>query len=57
MDATDVRHLRRAIELARLARVHGNQPFGSLLVSGAPCPELEADALAVHDGFWSLSPR
>ena len=161
MDPTDVRHLRRAIELARLAREHGNQPFGSLLVSGAnevlaehenvvvtaqddtghpeltlvrwagghlspeeraratvytscehcpmcaaatywagigrivfalsgvrlrellppgapylaldagelfahgnrvvrvegPCPELEADALAVHDGFWSVSPR
>jgi hypothetical protein len=100
MDATDVRHLRRAIELARLARAHGNHPFGSLLVSGAgevlaeheivfalgaerfrallpagapylalgtrelfargnrrievegPCAELEADAIAVHDGFW-----
>jgi tRNA(Arg) A34 adenosine deaminase TadA len=27
--------LRRAIELARLAREHGNHPFGALLVSGA----------------------
>ena len=33
MDDTDVAHLRRAIELARLARQHGNQPFGSLLVA------------------------
>ena len=35
MDEADVRHLRRAIELARLAREHGNQPFGSLLVGGS----------------------
>ena len=35
MDETDVRHLRRAIELARLAREHGNQPFGSLLVGAS----------------------
>jgi tRNA(Arg) A34 adenosine deaminase TadA len=35
MDETDVRHLRRAIELARLARDHGNHPFGSLLVGGS----------------------
>ena len=34
MDETDVKHLRRAIELARLARAHGNHPFGSLLVGG-----------------------
>lgn len=33
MDAADVRHLRRAIELARQAREHGNHPFGSLLVA------------------------
>lgn len=35
MDETDVRHLRRALELARLAREHGNHPFGSLLVDAA----------------------
>ncbi len=32
MDATDEAHLRRAIELARLARDSGDPPFGSLLV-------------------------
>jgi tRNA(Arg) A34 adenosine deaminase TadA len=35
MDETDIRHLRRAIDLARLAREHGNHPFGSLLVDGS----------------------
>ena len=35
MDERDVRHLRRAIELARLAREHGNHPFGSLLVDAS----------------------
>ena len=117
VDESDVRHLRRAIELARLARAHGNHPFGSLLVDASgrvlaercehcpmsaagtwwagigrivfalsaaqfrellapgapsltldarelfargnrrvlvegPCPELEAEARAVHAGFW-----
>jgi tRNA(Arg) A34 adenosine deaminase TadA len=32
MDATDVAHLRRCLELARQAREDGNEPFGSLLV-------------------------
>ncbi len=32
---TDLRHLRRAIELARLALQRGDEPFGSVLVSGA----------------------
>jgi tRNA(Arg) A34 adenosine deaminase TadA len=35
VDEADRRHLRRAIELARLAREHGNHPFGSLLVDAA----------------------
>jgi tRNA(Arg) A34 adenosine deaminase TadA len=34
MDATDVTHLRRCLTLARAARDGGNEPFGSLLVSG-----------------------
>ena len=34
MDDVDVRHLRRCLELARLARDGGNEPFGSLLVDG-----------------------
>lgn len=31
----DLRHLRRAVELARLALQRGDEPFGSVLVSGA----------------------
>jgi tRNA(Arg) A34 adenosine deaminase TadA len=34
MDATDVDHLRRCIELALEARRGGHQPFGSMLVGG-----------------------
>jgi len=34
VDATDVAHLRRCLELARAARDGGNEPFGSLLVDG-----------------------
>ena len=33
LDATDLHHLRRAVELARLALVRGEEPFGSVLVS------------------------
>jgi tRNA(Arg) A34 adenosine deaminase TadA len=32
VDADDVAHLRRCIELARAARAAGNEPFGSILV-------------------------
>jgi tRNA(Arg) A34 adenosine deaminase TadA len=34
VDDTDVRHLRRCLELAGEARENGNEPFGSLLVGG-----------------------
>ena len=34
VDATDLVHLRRAVELARLALERGDEPFGSVLVSG-----------------------
>jgi tRNA(Arg) A34 adenosine deaminase TadA len=33
--ATDLRHLRRCVELARTALEAGDEPFGSVLVSGA----------------------
>jgi tRNA(Arg) A34 adenosine deaminase TadA len=33
-DETDVRHLRHCIELARVAYEAGDEPFGSVLVSG-----------------------
>jgi tRNA(Arg) A34 adenosine deaminase TadA len=44
-------HLRRAIELAQLARDHGNHPFGALLVSQAGEVLLEAENTVVteHD--------
>jgi tRNA(Arg) A34 adenosine deaminase TadA len=32
MNITDLQHLKTAIELAQLAREHGNHPFGALLV-------------------------
>jgi tRNA(Arg) A34 adenosine deaminase TadA len=34
IDATDLAHLRRCVELAREALTAGNEPFGSLLVDG-----------------------
>jgi tRNA(Arg) A34 adenosine deaminase TadA len=34
VDARDIAHLRRCLELARAARDGGNEPFGSLLVGG-----------------------
>ncbi|MGW0907365.1 nucleoside deaminase [Streptomyces sp. NPDC002853] len=34
MDATDLKHLRRCVELAEEALEAGDEPFGSLLVSG-----------------------
>lgn len=36
-------HLRRALELAKLAREHGNHPFGALLVSQTGEVLLEAE--------------
>ena len=32
IDAADLGHLRRAVELARLALERGDEPFGSVLV-------------------------
>ena len=43
MNDADVRHLRRAVELARLAREHGNHPFGSVLVGAG------GETLAEHE--------
>jgi tRNA(Arg) A34 adenosine deaminase TadA len=34
VDPNDVAHLRRCLDLARLARQRGDDPFGSLLVDG-----------------------
>jgi tRNA(Arg) A34 adenosine deaminase TadA len=43
MTADDDRHLLAAIELARPAREHGNDPFGALLVDGDGNVVLEAE--------------
>lgn len=34
MDTTDITHLQRCLQLAQRARAGGDQPFGSLVVSG-----------------------
>jgi tRNA(Arg) A34 adenosine deaminase TadA len=48
---SDAIHLRRAIELARLSREHGNHPFGSLLADASDAIVLEAEntVLTEHD--------
>ena len=51
MDAADVAHLRRCIELAREARELGDEPFGSLLVGpdGAVLAEERNAAVTLQD--------
>jgi tRNA(Arg) A34 adenosine deaminase TadA len=49
MDEADLRHLRRAIEVARRAREHGNQPFGAVLVDADGQVVLEAENTVVTD--------
>src|SRR5260221_13089837 len=45
--ATDERHLRTAIELARRSRKNGNHPFGSLLTDAGGNVLLEAENTVV----------
>lgn len=45
--SADLEFLRRAIDLARSARSHGNHPFGALLVDGAGNLVLEAENTVV----------
>ncbi len=42
-------HLRRAIEVARLARSHGNHPFGAILVDASGQILVEAENSVVTD--------
>ena len=49
MESTDLAHLTRAVELAELARAHGNHPFGALLVT-ATGEIVEAENTVVIDG-------
>jgi tRNA(Arg) A34 adenosine deaminase TadA len=48
-NAEDERHLRRALELATLAREHGNHPFGSLLVDPYGALAVEAENTVVTE--------
>ena len=68
IDDADVAHLRRCVELAGEARARGDEPFGSVLVSGdgdvlaedrnavvtvdGPVAAVEAEARAAVAGYW-----
>ncbi|GAB3991511.1 nucleoside deaminase [Nocardioides marmoraquaticus] len=56
IDETDLRHLRRCVELAREALDDGDEPFGSLLVSAAGEVLLE-DRNRVKDGDHTRHPE
>jgi len=49
VESTDLAHLTRAVELAALARAHGNHPFGALLVTTTG-EIVEAENTVVIDG-------
>jgi tRNA(Arg) A34 adenosine deaminase TadA len=49
MTEADLKHLRRAIVLARRAREHGNGPFGAVLVDEDGAVLLEAENTRVTD--------
>lgn len=56
LDAIDLQHLRRAVELARQALEDGNPPFGSLLV-GATGEVLHEDWNRTRSGDATLHPE
>ncbi len=43
MNTVDIQHLKTAIEVAHLAREHGNHPFGAILVDGSGRELLRAE--------------
>ena len=49
MNSIDLSHLRAAIEVARLARQHGNHPFGAILVDQAGLEVLRAENTVLTD--------
>ena len=51
MPGVDLNHLRRAIALAKLARAHGNHPFGALLAdeTGTLLQEAENSVITQRD--------
>lgn len=56
IDAADLQHLRRCVELARRALEEGNPPFGSLLV-GADGEVLHEDWNRTRSGDATLHPE
>jgi len=56
LSETDLHHLRRCVELARTALEDGDEPFGSVLVSGAG-DMLYADRNRVKDGDQTRHPE
>lgn len=56
LDATDLKHLRRCVELAREALEAGDEPFGSILVSGDG-EVLKEDRNRVADGDQTRHPE
>lgn len=56
LSETDLRHLRHCVELAREALDDGDEPFGSVLVSGAG-EVLYADRNPVKDGDQTRHPE
>jgi tRNA(Arg) A34 adenosine deaminase TadA len=51
--AEDERRLRHVLELARLAREHGNHPFGSLLVDADGVVVVEAENTVLTERDWT----
>jgi tRNA(Arg) A34 adenosine deaminase TadA len=49
LSEADLRHLRRAIDLAAMAREHGNHPFGALLAGAEGEVLVEAENSVVTD--------
>jgi tRNA(Arg) A34 adenosine deaminase TadA len=49
MNKTDIHHLRTAIDLARVAREHGNHPFGAILVDESNHEVLKAENTVITD--------
>ena len=56
LSETDLQHLRRCVDLAREALEDGDEPFGSVLVSGAG-EVLYADRNRVKDGDQTRHPE
>jgi len=57
LNSIDESHLRRAIELARLARNSGDAPFGSLLVDQSGAVVMEAHNTVLSEGDISAHPE